>query len=202
MAFTEVPESATLGSVLFSMAQYTEEDGPFLMGRERGQHARSALERELGGQHVGEEPVAIDFRGVKGMSVPFADAFFVPLLSPRLVAGYYYEHPVVVVGAGPDVAETLDAVLTQRNLAVVALEKAPDAQLLGGEASLRETLAEAAKMELFSANDLADRLGLTAQAANNRLKQLVQLGALTRVAFRPPRGGREYRYRVPRSPAA
>lgn len=198
MAFTSIAESATLAALNFAMAKYVEEDGPFLMGRLQGQAARSELERELFGQKVGEEPVCIDFADIKGMSVPFADEFFVPLLSPRMVAGYYDEHPVVVVHAQPDVAETLEAVMRQNNLAVVALQLDPEAELLGGEPSLQETLRLAATMKEFSAQQLAERLGLTAPAANNRLKQLVQLGALVRVAFVPARGGREYRYRVPR----
>ena len=199
MAFMQAGEISTLASVRFAMARYMEEgDGPFLMGRALGQSARSDLEREVSAQITGEEPLIIDFAGVKGMSVPFADAFFVPLLSPRVVAGYYDEHPVVVQHAQPDVAETLEAVLRHRNLAVVALQRDLEAELLGGDPSLRETLRAAAAMEEFSANDLAASLGLSAPAANNRLKQLVQLGALVRVAFVPARGGREYRYRVPR----
>lgn len=198
MAFISPAESDTLAAMNFAMARWVEEDGPFLMGREQGQAARSALERELFGQAVGDEPICIDFAGVRGMSVPFADEFFVPLLSPRVVAGYSDEHPVVVLHAGPDVAETVEAVMRQNNLAVVVLQRDPEAELLGGERSLRETLRLAATMEEFSAQQLARRLGLTAPAANNRLKQLVQLGALVRVAFVPAGGGREYRYRVPR----
>lgn len=198
MAFISMAESDTLAAVNFAMAGYVDSEGPFLMGRSQGQAARSALERELFGQKVGEEPICIDFADVRGMSVPFADEFFVPLLSHRVVAGYYDEHPVVILHAGPDVAETLEAVMRQNNLAVVALQRDPDAELLGGERSLRDTLRLAATMEEFSAQQLAERLGLTAPAANNRLKQLVQLGALIRVAFVPARGGREYRYRIPR----
>lgn len=198
MAFTPIAESDTLAAVNFAMATYVESDGPFLMGRSQGQVARSDLERALFAQQVGEEPVCIDFEGVKGMSVPFADEFFVPLLSPRVVVGYYDEHPVVVLNAEPDVADTLEAVMRQTNLAVVALYRSPEAKLLGGEPSLQETLRAAASMEEFSAHQLGEQLGLSAPAANNRLKQLVQLGALVRVPFVPARGGREYRYRVPR----
>lgn len=198
MAFTSVAEIDTLASVNFALFPYCDADGPFLIGQGKGQEARSDLERAVSSQQAGTEPVCIDFAGVKGVSVPFANAFFVPLLSPRVVSGYYGEHPVVVTHADPDVAETLEAVLRQSNLAVVALSVDPKAELLGGEPSLRETLRTAAAMGEFSAQQLAQLLGLTAPAANNRLKQLVQLGALIRVPFVPSRGGREYRYRVPR----
>ena len=49
------------------------------------------------------EPVAIDLRRVRAMSVPFADGFFVPLLSSWL-AGYYDEHPILVFGASGFIA--------------------------------------------------------------------------------------------------
>lgn len=198
MAFTELPEAASLGSVHFDLSKYVSPDGPFLMGRENGQEARLELERSLQGQRVGDEPIALDFSDIDGMSVPFADAFFVPLLSPRVVSGYREEHPVVVLAAKPDVAETLAAVMLQNNLAVVSLQALPEAELLGGDPSLRETLRIAAEMGEFSANDLALNLGLSAPAANNRLKQLVRIGALVRVPFIPAKGGREYRYRIPR----
>ena len=97
-----------------------------------------------------------------------------------------------------DGAETLAAVMLQNNLAVVSLQALPEAELLGGDTSLRETLRVAAGMGEFSANDLALNLGLSAPGANNRLTQLVKIGALVRVPFIPAKGGREYRYRIPR----
>jgi hypothetical protein len=201
MTFTDLPETDTLAAVQFRMDRYAP-DGQFLVGREAGQQARSELEREIAAQPMGGEPVAIDFAGVVGMSVPFADGFFVPLLSPRLSPGYYDEHPIVVIGADPDVSETLELLLRQRSLAIVSLQTAPYAELLGGESALSEALDVAARLGEFSANELAEQLGLTAQAANNRLKQLFGFGALTRVAVRRPQGGREFRYRVPRPTSA
>jgi hypothetical protein len=195
MAFSDSRESDTLAAVHFPMADHAE-DSKILLGRELGQRVRSSLEREIDTHRFTEEPVAIDFAGVRGMTVPFADAFFVPLLSGRL-QGYYEEHPVLVINATDDVYETLEAVLVKRNLAVLAVERDRGGALLGGEPALRETMRAAAELAEFTANELADKLGLTVQATNNRLKQLLQIGALVRTALVPPGGGREYRYRVP-----
>jgi hypothetical protein len=194
MAFSEPRETDTLATVRFSMAHHA--DGEILIGREAGQRARSALEREIDTHRSSEEPVAIDFGDVRGMTVPFAAAFFVPLLSGRL-RGYYEEHPVLVINAADDVSETLEAVLMARDLAVLAVQPDHSGSLLGGEPALRETMREAAKLTEFTASELAERLGLTAQATNNRLKQLVRIGALVRVSMVPAGGGREYRYRIP-----
>jgi predicted transcriptional regulator len=51
----------------------------------------------------------------------------------------------------------------------------------------------------FSVTEIAERLGVTPQAANNRIKALLRTGALSRQRSDPARGGREYLYRVPRA---
>jgi hypothetical protein len=131
------------------------------------------------------------------MSVPFADGFFVPLLSGWL-AGYYDEHPILIFGADRDVAETIGAALRLRDLAILSVgETATDADLLGGEPSLQETMKVAARLGRFKVNELADALGLTPQAANNRLKALVRMGALSRFPLAREGGGREFEYQAP-----
>ena len=128
------------------------------------------------------------------MSFPFADSFFVPLLSGWL-AGYYDEHPVVVFGANEEVTETVDAALRLRNMGVISVND--ETTLLGGEPALRETVKVAAKLGRFSATQLGVELGLTPQAANNRLKALVRMGALVRIPVAVPGGGREFQYALP-----
>jgi predicted ArsR family transcriptional regulator len=49
--------------------------------------------------------------------------------------------------------------------------------------------------------DLADELGITQQAANNRLKLLLNSGALVRTRSVPERGGMEFVYEVPGIPS-
>jgi hypothetical protein len=192
MAFTAPPEAATLGVMHFRLSDWVGDDG-LLAGRAQGEAARSALQAELLAHRSGAEPVGIDARGIKAMSFPFADSFFGPLLSGWL-AGYYDEHPIVVFGANEDVAETVDAALRLRNMGVISVSD--ETRLLGGEPALRETIAVAARLGRFSATQLGVELGVTPQAANNRLKALVRMGALVRVPIVVPGGGREFVYRV------
>jgi DNA-binding transcriptional ArsR family regulator len=197
MVFTQPREPATLGVVRFRMLNYTNGDG-VLIGRDEGEAARSALEAEIRANRSADAPVGIDLRGIRVMSVPFADGFFVPLLSGWL-AGYYDEHPILLFGADEDVAETIAAALRLRDLAILSVgETASEADLLGGEPSLQETIKVAARLGHFKVSELADALSLTPQAANNRLKALVRMGALSRMPLAREGGGREFEYRAPR----
>jgi hypothetical protein len=97
------------------------------------------------------------------------------------------------------VRDTLAAALRQRHLSLLSFSH-DGVELLGADETLEETIREAMILKSFTVNELADRLGLRAQAANNRLVQLVRLGALSRSRVIPSRGGREFRYRVPAPP--
>jgi hypothetical protein len=199
MVFTRTPESDTLVAVHFDLAAWDDGAGDgVLTGRAQGEVARAALEAAIRAHPSVGEPVAIDLRRVRAMSVPFADGFFVPLLSSWL-AGYYDDHPILVFGAKDDVSETIAAVMRMRNVAILSIEMQSGIDLLGGEPSLRETIRLASRLGKFSATDLGHELGITPQAANNRLKALVRLGALVRVPVVRPEGGREFEYQVPSS---
>jgi hypothetical protein len=193
MAINTPPERATFGGVQFDLGKWAK-DG-LLATREQGEEARSALQWELNGHRSSGEPVGIDLRGIDAVSFPFADSFFGPLLSGWLT-GYYDEHPIVVFGASRPVAETIDAALTLRNMGIV-LRTEGNAELLGGEPALRETIEAAAKLgATFSAKQLGLELGVTPQAINNRLKNLIKMGALVRVPVAVPGGGREFAYQL------
>lgn len=198
ISFMARPEGNTLHLVHFALHPWSEGSG-FLIGRPTAEEARAALERAL--REIAEaEAVAIDFRDVAAMTVSFAEGFFVPLLG-QWSTGYHEEHPLVVFGANEEVLETLDAVLRLRHLAVLSVgdDGGGGAVLVGGEQGLGET-AEAAYAldDGFGAADIADALGISLQAANNRLKELVRRGALRRAAGFAPSGGRQYVYHVPR----
>ncbi len=197
MAFMATPERANLDGVHFRLSDWTGETG-LLATREQGEAARSALQRELTATPP-DMPVGIDARNVDAISFPFADSFFGPLLS-GWIAGYYDEHPIVVFGANRAVAETIDAALRLCNMGVVSVRgerETGDAELLGGESALRQTIAAAARLGgQFSASQLGLELGVSPQAMNNRLKALLRMGALIRVPIAVPGGGREFAYRV------
>ncbi len=174
-----------------------EAGGDVLVSREQAVRARGRIEKVIAHQTPGT-PIELDFKGVRAISVVFADECIGRLVSSRL-AGYDEDHPIIVNSASEEVRETLAAALRQRQLSLLAL--GPEgAELLGGDEIMTSTLLEALELESFTVNELKDRLGLTAQAANNRLTQLVRIGALTRSRIIPSRGGREFRYEVP-SPA-
>jgi len=208
MSFIRTAESDTLEGVHFDLATWSNGNGDgILTGRAEGERARAALELEIRALGSSDAPIAIDVGRVNVVSVPFADGFFVPLLSGWL-SGYHDEHPVVLLGAREDVAETVDAVLRLRNMAILSMERTPRAtgsdlefELLGGEPALREVVSVAARVGKLTATDLANELGITAQAANNRLRALVRLGALARVAVHRVAGGREFEYRLPAADA-
>lgn len=192
MAINSLSERATVDDVHFHLASWAK-DG-LLATREQGEDARSALQRELLANPP-DAPVGIDARGIEAMSFPFADSFFGPLLSGWLT-GYYDQHPIVVFGANRPVAETIDAALKLLNMGVVLRDNG-EAELLGGEPALRETIEVATRLgSAFSARQLGVELGVTPQAINNRLKALVKMGALVRVPVAVPGGGREFAYRV------
>jgi predicted transcriptional regulator len=70
--------------------------------------------------------------------------------------------------------------------------------LLGGDQTLERTIRAAAELEdPFSVSQLVDKMDISPQAANNRLRQLTRVGALQRERVNPAHGGREFRYRVP-----
>jgi hypothetical protein len=198
MAINTRSERATVDDVHFPLSDRIGSDG-LLATREEGEAARSALQRELLATSA-DAPVGIDASGVKAMSFPFADSFFGPLLSGWLT-GYYDEHPIVVFGANRSVAETIDAALKLRNMGVVLRGSDDGAELLGGEPALRETIQAGMRLGgAFSASQLGLELGVTPQAMNNRLKALVRMGALRRVAVAVAGGGREFEYRVADAP--
>lgn len=93
------------------------------------------------------------------------------------------------------VAETVDAALRLRNMGVISISG--ETKLLGGEPALREVIAVATKLGKFSAAQLGAAMGLSPQAANNRLKALLRMGALARVPVAVPGGGREFAYCLP-----
>jgi hypothetical protein len=170
--------------------------GGVLASRADAVKVRTRVEHEIAEQPAGT-PIELDFSGVVAISVTFADECLGRLLSTRL-AGFDEDHPLFVTGANEAVRETISAALRSRRLQLLSFSDG--VELLGGDDVQRQTIEQAFELEEFSVNDLASRLGLTAQAANNRLAHLVRVGALRREPVLPSRGGREFRYVAPHPP--
>jgi hypothetical protein len=190
MRFSENGESASVSRVAIRMRRF----GAVLATGEKGDEARREIEREIAALEAGA-PVVFDFAGVRVISVPFADQSIGQLLGGRL-AGYYEEHPLLALNANEDVRETLAAALRQRRLTLLSISES-GAELLAGDPVLQATMEVALSLGEFSVAELAQELGLTVQAANNRLRMLLDSGALSRSRIVPTRGGREFRYAVP-----
>lgn len=168
--------------------------GAFLATRERGRRVREDVEQQLAELAAGETLV-LSFSGVEGITVSFGDESIAKLVIAR-ASGDFIDRGLVIEGANADVRETLEAVLTRRKVAAVALNANGDPEALGERDWLPTTLAAAVVMQSFSAADLAERLGITPQAANNRLKLLVATGGVARERAVPEGGGKEFTYKV------
>lgn len=166
----------------------------FLATRERGRRVREDIETALAKLAPGDNLV-LNFSGVEGITVSFGDECVAKLILARS-SGDFEDRGLVVTGANEDVRETLEAVLSRRKYSAIALSDSGEPIVLGERGWLPSTLTEAIQLRSFSASDLADALGITAQAANNRLKVLVTSGAVARERIVPEGGGKEFSYKV------
>jgi hypothetical protein len=191
METPEFVKRSNLSLVKVSMSRY----GSVLATRDAGEQAWRDIEREI--EAIGEnDVVALDFAGVDAITIPYADTCLARLMSGK-ASGFYESHPLVLTNANEDVRETIGAALNLRHL--VALCLSPNGpHLLGGDQILERTIQAAAELEdPFSVLQLARKMELSPQAANNRLRQLTKVGALQRERINPSHGGREFRYSVP-----
>lgn len=177
------------------MARYEMgSQGAFLATRERGRRRREEIEEELRRLTAGDSLV-VSFRGVEGITVSFGDECIAKLIVARS-AGDFDDRGLLIEEMNDDVRETLEAALLRRKTAAAVLNNAGEPEMLGEPTWVNETLATALKLRSFRAGDLADRLHISPQAANNRLKVLVSSGAVARERIVPAGGGKEFSYRV------
>src|SRR3954451_17194196 len=186
--FTEMTESDQ--NIRYLVADWNA----FLATRDRGRRVRDDVAEKLASLRVGATLI-LDFAGVEGVTVPFADECLAKLLLER-ASGDLTDRGFVIEGANEDVRETLETVLARRKLAAVSVGRDGEPEILGEPGWLPSTLKAALKLRSFSAADLAEDLGITPQAANNRLKVLVSSGGVARTRIVPEGGGKEFLYEV------
>lgn len=155
---------------------------------------RASLSQDL---TLGREDrlLELDFSNVEALTVSFADELVAKLAAERRAYGPS-DLFLLIVGASEEVAETIEVALERRGLFIVHRGPGGGLELLAAPDHLKETFAVAAELGRFGARDIAERLGLTAPAANNRIKALADAGALVRARGAPARGGRQYSYEV------
>ena len=170
--------------------------GPVGATRERGREFREKLEDLLRKANPGDI-VEIDITEPEALSVSFSDELIGRLLAAR-AAGDFQDRAVIIVGASEDTRETIEAVLQRRNVPGVYRDSRTNQIVaLAGASWFPETLRQASGLRAsFRATELGEKLGLSPQAANNRLRALTTSGALVRERITPDRGGKEFEYRV------
>ena len=171
-----------------------EQHGSVLASRPTGLAIRQAIEGELRAL-PGDAVLSIDLYGVVVMSPSCADELLGRLFS-SLAAGDFGEQCLVLENVNEDHEETLEPILHRREVYVLARE-GKNTRLLGAPEHLQGTLAMLSSFGEFRTSELAPRLGITVQATNNRLVQLVRNRILRRLPSAASHGGREYIYSLP-----
>lgn len=174
-----------------------EVTGPLAATRARGYQYRQQLE-ELLATVPADEVVVISLQAVKAMTGSFTDEFLGKLLVAR-AAGLTGRAPIILTGLIEETAEEVELCLERRKT-VAVWSDGETIRLLGGDEMLKQTFTAGAARESFRAGDLAADLRTTQQNINNRLKRLLEAGAVFRDRQDPAAGGREFLYRVPALP--
>jgi hypothetical protein len=168
-----------------------KEHGTFLATRAKGVETRQALEKQLA-DAVPLTLLTVDFGGVEAMTNSFVDEFLGKFYL-LLAAGDIRADGVCLAGLNEETRDAVTVCLERRKQIAV---DGDTHELLGDTAVLASTYAEARRLGVFRAAQLAETLGISLPNANNRLKRLVEVGALHRErASGPDRGGKEYTYR-------
>ncbi|MHB8438517.1 MAG: STAS-like domain-containing protein [Acidimicrobiales bacterium] len=190
-AFTELMESAQEGRPMqYDVSKW----GVFLATRERGRQVREEIQEKLRELRSGET-LELSFKGIEGITVSFGDECVAKLIIERSM-GTLVDRGLVIDGANDVVREELEAVLSRMKISAVSMDAAGHPEILGERGWLPATLEAAMELRSFSASEVADKLNLTPQAANNRLKVLVASGAVVRQRVVPEGGGKEFSYTV------
>ena len=178
-------------TLTFDVSQH----GEFLATRSSARMIRDSLEAKATALDPSDS-VVIDFTGVEAMTISFADEFLGKFYT-TLAAGDIPAQVVLLRGLNEDTRETVTVCLQRRELVATAAAGNGNIQLVAAPEFLVDTYHHAATLGTFRASDLSDRLGITPQNANNRLRRLTAAGALRRERVTmSERGGKEFVYTV------
>lgn len=166
--------------------------GEFPATRPLGHEGRARLDDLLEGRS--NIDLTIDFGGVKVMNISFADEFLGKFLTSHDFASS--GTTVKVAGLNPDNRYSVVVCVERRKTSVTVREEDGTLTLVG-DPILQETFEAARELCQFKSNDIGERLALTPQNANNRLKRLADAGALRKKQLTgSTRGGKEFVYEV------
>lgn len=174
-------------SVVFNVVQL----GAFPATRSNAREGRGVLDDIVAGAKVGTD-LTIDFTSVTAMTYSFTDEFLGKFVSTLDAANQ--EITLKVTGLNVENTEAVSISLERRETQVAVLEADGTLKLVGSP-PLAEAFQAALELGEFKANDLAQRLSISPQNANNRLKRLAAVGALRKTrTTSAPRGGKEFSY--------
>jgi hypothetical protein len=181
-----------MGELLnFDVAQHGQVQ--YLAFRSNGRAMREDLEDQIAQRHP--DGVLIDFARVEAMTISFADEFLGRFYT-SLAAGDVQVPAVLLLALNEENLATVPICLQRRDLAAAAIIDGQPT-LLSAQEYLVETYKCAVSLGTFSALDLSAQLGVSPQNMNNRLKRLVEAGAIRRWRVASDRGGKEFAYTAP-----
>lgn len=173
-------------SISFDVLQF----GKYPSSRQVGREGRASLD-DLLETHPNID-VTIDFSGVEVMNISFVDEFVGKFLTSHDFAAE--GATIKVAGLNSDNRYSLLVAVERREAEIVVVDDSGNLELIGDKI-LAETFQCALDLFSFKANDLAAKMTLTAQNANNRLKRLAKAGAVRKTQVTgSARGGREFEY--------
>jgi DNA-binding MarR family transcriptional regulator len=158
---------------------------PVLSTRERGRAAADRVQEALD-----KGSVVINFASVEVATPSYLDEVIRRLSG--LLRGNE-DRLVLIEGANEDVTDSLELVLEKNRMALAAV-KDNQLELLGGSAQLKKTLDTAQELGSFSAADLAKELELKLPNLHQRLKELMESGAIAREPDESATRGKRHRY--------
>ena len=165
----------------------------FLAFRDIGAATRKRLEDELA-RCAPTDALVIDFRDIEAMSNSYADEL-IGKFYVALAAGDVAASTVRLAGLNEETRDAISVCLERRKLAAVDADLGT---LIGQAAAIEDTYIRAVQLGEFRAGDIAEAMEISLTNANNRLKRLVDAGALHRErTSSPEHGGKEFTYRVP-----
>ena len=182
----------TTATFAFDVSQY---GGAFLATRNSAKTARTGLENKAASLDP-SDVVVIDFSSVEAMTISFADEFLGKFYT-AVAAGDIPPQLILLRGLNEETLEAATVCLERRDL-VAAAKSSNAIHLVAAPEFLNETYQHAMALGTFKAADLSERLGITPQNVNNRLKRLAAAGIIRRERSNTSsRGGKEFVYSVP-----
>jgi DNA-binding MarR family transcriptional regulator len=169
---------------------YVRDHGTVLATRPLGRRAADHV------RAIADEPgdLILDFEGVEVATPPFLQEL-VDVVHGLVLRDTGTGRIVVFANMNEDLAETMRYVVAKRKLSV-AYREGNSIELLEAKPHLTETLRTAQRLRSFTAPQLADKLNIENDTATQRLKKLLETGAVVREVDPEAKQGIRHLYRA------